>query len=188
MNDNKPNQFRKKVVLKEPEERNNRQSKNMYGLKEQLEWIKRQLEYANFSEDYKLRFEVKRGQIFEFDWGVNVNAEFSNRHYGLVLRDSGPYDPLVYVCPLKTNKRGPNPASDVDLGYIPALKSEHRTLAVINQARALDKMRIYTKTVIGEESVFDEEIPQLDEKKMNLVLTALYVFWFSKGTGNNTNT
>ncbi len=180
MEDYRVTKQRKTIIQKE----NSFYQKNDYArinaLKDQLEWIKRQLEYASFSTDYQLRLDVKKGEIYEFDWGVNVNAEFSNRHYGLVLRNSGPYDPLVYVCPLKTNKKGANPASDVDLGIIPALKSDHKTLAVINQARALDKMRIFSKGSIGDESLFEREIPTLDEKKMEMVLTALYVFFFSK--------
>ena len=35
----------------------------MIGRKEQLDWIKRQLEYSTFSEKYKLRYDLKRGEI-----------------------------------------------------------------------------------------------------------------------------
>ena len=49
----------------------------MSNLKAQLEWVKRQLEYITISENYKAHFRLNRGEVFEFDWGVNVNAEFS---------------------------------------------------------------------------------------------------------------
>ena len=78
------------------------QASKFQGIREELERMKHQLEYASFSERYKLRYDLKKGEIFEIDWGLNVNAEFSERHYGVVLVDSGPYNPLVLVCPLKT--------------------------------------------------------------------------------------
>jgi len=150
----------------------------MIGRKEQLDWIKRQLEYSTFSEKYKLRYDLKRGEILEFDWGININAEFSNRHYGVVLADSGEYNPLVIVCPLKSNKNGGHPRSDVDLGIIPCLKTTHSTLAVINQIRSVDKLRIYTKCAIGHESEFKENddnmsyVYRLDDRKLDLITQA----------------
>ena len=44
------------------------------GMKDQLDWIKRQLEYASFSEKYCLRYDLKRGEIYEFDWGPTVRT------------------------------------------------------------------------------------------------------------------
>lgn len=119
------------------------------GMKTQLDWIRRQLEYADFSEKYQLRYDLKRGEIYEFDWGLNVNAEFSNRHFGVVMVDSDEQNPLVTVCPLKSNHNGINPKSDVDLGVIPELKTGNSTIAVVNQVRTIDKLRLYTGRVIG---------------------------------------
>lgn len=154
--------------------------KRVISLKKHLEWIKRQLEYVEFANEYKIRFALKKGEIYEFDWGVNVNAEFSNRHYGVVLRDSSEYDPLVLVCPLKTNKNGAHPASDVDLGYIDDLQSEVKTLGVVNQIRSIDKMRIFSKSKIGDSSIFKSKIPVLSDDKVELLLTAYLNFIHGK--------
>lgn len=169
------------VIAKEPTQDNLRHLRKNNALKEQLDWIKRQLEYASFATEYKLRFPVKKGEIYEFDWGINVNAEFSNRHYGLVLKDSSEYDPLVLVVPLKTNKRGPHPMSDIDLGVIDCLQSEARTLAVINQARSLDKMRIFSRNAISDGDIDYGDPLRIDDKKLQLVLTAYYNFVFGNG-------
>lgn len=160
-----------KLEQKEGSEAKKVKYDGLNSIKSQLEWIKRQLEYASFSEKYKLRYSLKRGEIYEFDWGYNVNVEFSNRHYGVVLTDSSEYNPLVIVCPLKTNKHGAHPRSDLDLGIIPGLREGVKTLAVINQIRSLDKMRLYTKNAIAE----DNEtimIPVLDQEKVSLILSA----------------
>ena len=150
------------------------------GMRDQLEWIRRQLEYASFSEKLSLRYDLKKGEIYEFDWGINVNAEFSNRHYGVVLIDSDIYNPLVTVCPLKSKHQGAHPKSDVDLGRIDGLNSENETVAVVNQIRTMDKLRIYMKRAIGtkietlNDSTFENEntIIRLENSKLNRIIEA----------------
>ncbi len=119
------------------------------GMRRQLEWMQRQVEYLMFSQKYAIRMACRRGEIYEIDWGINLNAEFSNRHYGIVLMDSQENNPLVLICPLKTNKNGPNKNSDIDLGVIKELNTDHKTLAVFNQIRTIDKIRIYKNRLIG---------------------------------------
>ncbi len=111
-------------------------------------WLIRQNEYAKYAEKGNLSFNVKAGEIYEVDFGINVNAEFSYRHYALVLADSNENNPLVLVCPLKSNYRGAHPSSDINLGIIKALDSNHESLAVINQIRTIDKLRIFKKPII----------------------------------------
>ncbi len=152
------------------------------GMRSQLEWIKRQLEYADYSERYTLRYDLKRGEIYEIDWGINVNAEFSNRHYGVVLVDSDIFNPLVTVCPLKSKHSSyVNPKSDVDLGYIQDLGNKNSTVAVVNQVRTIDKLRLYTKRIIGMKyesrladnyQLEDKPILRLTKEKFNLLLEA----------------
>ena len=161
----------------------NRQSSKQDGLRNQLDWIKRQLEYADYSEKYALRFDLKRGEIYEIDWGINVNAEFSNRHFGVVMVDSDSRNPLVTVCPLKSRHSSHiNPKSDVDLGYIPELGTENSTIAVVNQIRAIDKLRLYLRRAIGTNgsSVLADSNQiektytiRLNDDKLNMLLKAV---------------
>ena len=153
------------------------------GLREELEWIKRQLEYAYFSEHFKLRYDLKKGEIYEIDWGLNVNAEFSSRHYGVVLADSNPFNPLVLVCPLKSKHQEAHPRSDVDVGYIEGLNTSKPTLAIVNQIRTIDKLRIFTKRAIGlnvhqvdeqsiKNSILANSIPRLKDDKLDLIINS----------------
>ena len=152
------------------------------GMRDQLDWIKRQLEYIDVAEKYKLRYDLKKGEIYEVDWGLNINAEFSNKHYGLVLTDSNQYNPLVIMCPLRVVGAGQVRRKDVDLGFIPELNGSYKTLAIVNQVRTVDKLRIFTKQRFGEKRLLDSQydeadygpIYRLDETKVNLVLLAYY--------------
>ena len=140
-------------------------------------WLIRQNEYAKYSERNHNSFSVKAGEIYEVDFGINVNAEFSYRHYALVLADSKEQNPLVLVCPLKSNNKGAHPASDLNLGIINALDSDHESLAVINQIRTIDKLRIYRKPIIRKTNasnekviITNEEIYRLERNKFQKVL------------------
>ena len=159
------------------------------GMRDQLEWIKRQLEYASFSEKFELRFDLKQGEIYEIDWGININAEFSNRHFGVVLVDSDATNPLVTVCPLKTNHGSIHPTNDVDLGFIRAINNAKSTVAVINQIRTIDKLRIYTKRSISrpsERRLYDSEdnenieIMRLENDKFLKLMNAYFSYLNSK--------
>lgn len=154
------------------EERENNNFIRLKNMRMQLEWVKRQLEYATFATKYRLKLNMKRGEIYEFDWGVNVNAEFSNRHYGVVLKDSDEHNPLVIVCPLKSDKYGAHPKSDIELGYIPQLRTNHQTLAVINQIRSLDKMRLYATMIINEPD-YQDQVLRLNDAQMEKIIKAV---------------
>lgn len=120
-----------------------------------VEWLLRQNEYLRAQQKNDIAFEVKAGEIYEVDFGINVNAEFSYRHYAIVMNDSAANNPLVTVVPIKTKKKSPHPESDVDLGLIKALNSEKESIAVINQITTVDKFRIFKKPIIG--TLYEEE-------------------------------
>ena len=152
------------------------------GMREQLDWIRRQLEYFSFAEKYCLRYDLKQGEIYEFDWGLNVNAEFSHRHYGVVMVDSDIFNPLVTICPLKTNHGSMSVKSDVDLGFVNCLNSNKTTLAVVNQVRTIDKLRLYTKRIIGIQTDLlcdsnreeEYEIMRLEKNKFEMIQKAYF--------------
>ena len=168
----------KKYRLREPEEEfdirvdqaiKRQQTLQIKGLRTQLEWLKRQIEYLTFADNHQSYFELHRGEVYEFDWGVNIGSEFSSRHYGVVLSYSSKNNPLVLVCPLKTNRYGGNPSSDINLGYITDIISDSETLAVINQVRSLDKLRMYVRPIIHLPSDENNNIIKLNDEQMALI-------------------
>src|SRR5574344_109289 len=99
------------MVDKNLQERSN-QEIYQKGLRDYADWLRRQIEYYRQASEKVTRYNLKAGEVFEFDFGINVNAETSNRHYGVVLTDSGPMNPIVLVMPLKSSKHGINKNSD----------------------------------------------------------------------------
>ena len=165
----------------EEEKDNKKDDERRKGQFDVLAWISRQQEYANFANKGKLKIAVHAGEIYEIDFGINVNAEFSYRHYGLVLTDSLENDPIVIVIPLKSNIKGGHPASDLNLGIIDCLDKERESLAVLNQVKSIDKMRIFRKPIIQynkedmtSEKLFDSEIRQLEKNpKLSYAFTTV---------------
>ena len=147
------------------------------------DWYRSSDDYSKVRENHEVRYNLKKGEIYEIDWGVNVNAEFSNRHYGVVLENSAEFNPLVLVCPIKTNHNGANRRSDVDLGEIDGISiNGARSIAVINQIRSIDKMRIYTKSVINGNIYDIKERPVivLDINKVNIIKMAFMNYMFGR--------
>lgn len=146
------------------------------------EWIERQYRYFDFADNNALAYDLKKGEIYEVDWGMNINAEFSGRHYGVVLADSGKENPLVLMCPLKSNhKKKINPHSDLYIGEIPGLPRASQTIAVLNQIKSIDKMRIYTTLAIGpkkvnyrleENDAVEQQIFRLDINKVQRIISS----------------
>ncbi len=141
----------------------------MSNLKAQLEWVKRQIEYITISENYLSHFRLNRGEVFEFDWGVNVNAEFSYRHYGVVLKDSAENNPLVMVCPLKSSRIGEGFPGDVNLGVINELVTDRDSIAVINQIRSLDKLRLNINPIINDRMTANAILKLNEEQILKLL-------------------
>ena len=133
-------------------------------------WLLRQNEYAKCSERYRLAYELKAGEIYEVDFGINVNAEFSYRHYGLVLVDSPESNPLVLMCPLKSNTKGAHPTSDINLGIIESLDADHESLAVVNQIRSIDKFRIFKRPGIGKKEEFQNKLNDVETDSYNSMI------------------
>ena len=160
------------------------------GRTSQIEWMIKELEYLRIAREYELRYDLKRGEIYEIDFGLNVNSEFSNRHYGVVLVDSKPNNPLCLVCPLKTNHTGGHIRSDVDIGIVEGLANNVSTLAIINQIRTIDKFRILRRSRIGlkhlNPSIYERKayidrvsIPRvyrLNEKQLKMIICAYLNF------------
>ena len=97
-----------------------------------------------FYRFFETRFAIKRGEIYLASFPIEFGSEIHGEHFVAAILDSNPLNPLVLVVPLKSEKdKEVNPASDVRLGYIQGINNGKKTIAVINQVRAIDKRRLF---------------------------------------------
>lgn len=140
-----------------------------------LNWMRRMLNYAKFSLLYKTEYTLHAGEIYEIDFGIGVNCEIKERHYGVILVDSYENNQIAIVCPLKTKHHDANPTSDVAIGKIPDLLTDKETIAVFNQIRGIDKIRIYRFGIInGKKSEREGPISKLNDEQMKKIRSAIY--------------
>ncbi len=95
-------------------------------------------------------FSVKAGDVYLARFPLDYGAELHGDHFVAVLLDSTKANPLVTVVPLKSEKaKALNPASDIRMGIIRGINSGHRTVAVINQVKGIDKRRLLSEEAIN---------------------------------------
>ena len=95
-------------------------------------------------------FTVKAGDVYLARFPIEYGSEIHGDHFVAVLLDSPAVCPLVTVVPLKSEKaKEINPASDIRLGVIEGINNGHKTIAVINQTRAIDKRRLLSEEAIS---------------------------------------
>ena len=184
--ENKVNDSKYSWIINEEYVSKGSMSNKVLGIKEELDWMRRQSEYAMFGSKYRLRYNLKKGEIYQVDWGINVNSEYSAISYGVVVADSSPYNPLVLMCPLKSKKAifGITSRNSVELGIVPELRKAFPFVALVNQIRPIDKLRILRqgKTMDElnqaspelndpscDEPLF-EDVPNLPEEKINMII------------------
>ncbi len=99
---------------------------------------------------FETSFAVKAGDVYLARFPLEYGTEIHGDHFVAVLLDSNKLNPLITVVPLKSEKlKELNPASDIRLGIIKGINSGHRTVAVINQIRSIDKRRLLSEDAIN---------------------------------------
>lgn len=114
-----------------------------------LQWIDKFTKYLDweltFRPDWLIRY--KRGDLVLAEFGFNVSAELGGKHWAIVVDKRNPKKAdTVMVVPLsslnenKTEEDLHN--TDVYVGVIDEI-NEKKVYAVVNQMRAISKLRIY---------------------------------------------
>ena len=115
------------------------------------DWVKRLYGYTNYLYTNTLRYTLKRGEVYEVDFGRNVGSELNERHYAVVLHDSSELSQNVLVCPLTTKYSDGGDNALINIGKLPDIVTVDESFAKISQIRTIDKVRIYIRPVINHE-------------------------------------
>ena len=121
-----------------------------------------------FYRNFETRFQIREGDVFmvKMPCFQSVGCELSDDHFYAALLDSEPNNPLIRVVPLKSyieGQRVENPASDVRIGRIAGTEKDVETIAVINQTRSIDKMRLFSGETIKSLSNLIVELKDYQE-------------------------
>ena len=99
---------------------------------------------------FETSFAVKAGEVFLARFPIEYGCEIHGDHFVVAVLDSNKLNPLMTVVPLKSEKgKALNPASDLRIGIIEGINNNKRSIAVINQVRAIDKRRLLTEGAIN---------------------------------------
>ena len=99
---------------------------------------------------FETMFAVKAGDVFLAKFPIEFGSEIHGDHFVVALLDSNPLNPLMTVIPLKSEKgKALNPASDIRIGVVNGINNDKRSIAVINQIRAIDKRRLINEASIN---------------------------------------
>ena len=122
------------------------------------------------SKPYSFK-KYKQREIILVDFGFNIDGEFGGRHYAVVLeKENNPSSQVVLVAPITSYDpaKGEKPhPSNVDLGVGAIHDYEKGAAVVLNQIRAISKMRIesptssFVKRIYLETGKFDEVCEKL---------------------------
>ena len=127
--------------------------------------------YRYFYRNFETRFTIRAGDVFMVKMmsSEGVGSELARAHYYAALLDSNENNPLIRVVPLKSfyeDRREPNPASDVVIGKLAGIHDDRESIAIINQTRVIDKMRLFNGSMIREFHKFIKT--GLDYKKIKV--------------------
>ena len=99
---------------------------------------------------FETAFRVDAGDVYLARFPAEFGSEIHGDHFVAVILDSNQMNPLLTVVPLKSEKaKEINPASDIRLGVIEGINNGRKTIAIINQTRAIDKRRLLSEEAIS---------------------------------------
>lgn len=96
--------------------------------------------YRNFTSKISINY----GDVFLADFSQSVGNELRGVHFCMAISSSNERNQLVTVIPFHSAKEGKelNPASEVYVGQIPGETNGKEAIALINQIRTIDKIRM----------------------------------------------
>ena len=128
-----------------------------------------------FYADFETRINIRKGDVFEANFGYECGHEIHGDHFVVALTSSNPINPLVTIIPLKSLKLNKplNPASDINLGIIKGINGGNQSVAVVNQIKTIDKRRMFNgpaldnlNKLIGDSNIEDYSLITAQNKRI----------------------
>ena len=103
-----------------------------------------------FYRYFTTKIDVKRCDVFKIRFDQGFGSELRGYHFVVAMQSSREINQTVTVIPLSSVKeaRQYNPKSTINIGTIEGIPDNKETIALINQIRTIDKVRL-----IGEKAL-----------------------------------
>ncbi|MGI6644282.1 MAG: type II toxin-antitoxin system PemK/MazF family toxin [Bacilli bacterium] len=140
-------------------------------------WLSNAIRYEKYLQETTLLYDLRRGDVYEIDYGGSVGNELKGRHYGVILHDSNEHSQTVLVCPLVSVTENDTDYSlwRINIGLLEWRYQNYESIALISQIRVIDKVRIYAKPIINLINIPENERPNrvpvavLTDEQMKLI-------------------
>ena len=148
-----------------------------------------------FYRYFTTKIDVKRCDVFKVRFDQGFGSELRGYHFVVAMQSSREINQTVTIIPLSSVKEAKqyNPKSTINIGIIEGIPGNKETVALINQIRTIDKMRLIGDKALehfveqhceqidranGEFYIQNKEIYRLTEDQYKKILYAINNYLF----------
>ena len=98
-----------------------------------------------FNNHFTTKIAIERGEVFKVRFQQGYGSEIRGQHFVVAMQTSRENNQMITIVPLSSLKesREYNSKSTIRLGEIPEIPNCKESVALVNQIRTIDKMRLF---------------------------------------------
>lgn len=148
-----------------------------------------------FYRFFTTKIDVRRCDVFKIRFDQGFGSELRGYHFVVAMQSSREINQTVTVIPLSSVKeaRQYNPKSTINIGTIEGIPGNKETIALINQIRTIDKVRLIGEKALenfveqyceqierinGEFYIQNKEVYRLTDEQYQKILHAINNYLF----------
>ena len=141
------------------------------------------------------KIDVKRCDVFKVRFDQSFGSELRGYHFVVAMQSSREINQTVTIIPLSSFKEAKqyNPKSTINIGTVEGIPGDKGTVALINQIRTIDKVRLIGEKALeyfveqhceqidrvnGEFYIQNKEVYRLSEEQYKMILHAINNYLF----------
>ena len=159
---------------------------------EYVSGINRSIFYYN---NFTTKIDIKRCEVFKIRFDQGFGSELNGYHFVVAMQSSREINQTVTIIPLSSFKEAKqyNPKSTINIGTVEGIPGDKGTVALINQIRTIDKVRLIGEKALeyfveqhceqidrvnGEFYIQNKEVYRLSEEQYKMILHAINNYLF----------
>ena len=148
-----------------------------------------------FYNNFTTKIEIERGDVFKVRFDQGLGSEIRGHHFVVAMQTSRENNQTVTIVPLSSYKesRQYNKRSTIEIGDVAEIPGSKQSVALVNQIRAIDKMRLIGDKALGnfvdkvcdklneidgEFEIQDKQIYRLTKEQYDKILHAVNNYLF----------